>query len=349
MTEPHASNAISSTASSRRGTGVLALAAASLALIAALIALGWLWRVERRSGSLEQERADFAVSQRLVEERLQQVEAELRSAQQRLQDAAAINRNLRDEMLGVAERADLVEQALKRVSDRGMENVTELRMNNAEFLLGAGLARLRLFHDTAGAATALSLADAELAVLQDPVVTGIRQSLARELAALSGFPADARAAAQARLQRIAERADELHLRRDSAPVQVSSDRPTWGSRARRLFGEFVRVRRVATGSGAGSAISDEIARVDLRLQIRYAEAALMETDSARFKAQLARIAAALQSFDLDSEVGRWLRSEIESLGDLPDFPEFTEAGGALDQLRNLQNARHLVQPFGGVE
>lgn len=326
-----------------------ALAAATLGLVIALIALGWLWRVETRSGVLERERGELGVEQRLLAERLNQVETELRLAQQRLQDAAAINRNLRDEVLGVAERAELVEQALKRVSDRGMENVSELRMNNAEFLLGAGLARLRLFQDTTGAATALSLADAELTALQDPVVTGIRQSLARELAALSGYPADSRALAIARLQRIAEKTHLLSLRRASAPV-VGADDASWSARAGRLFGEFVRVRRIEVGAdGFAVPLSEDMARVDLRLQLRYAEAALMEGDDARFKAQLLRIQNSAQTFDLTTETGRWLLDELKAAAELPTFPEFAEAGGALQQLRNLQSTRQLAQPFGGVE
>jgi uroporphyrin-III C-methyltransferase len=341
---------ISSAVRAERGGGsALALVAAMLGLVVALIALGWLWRIESRSGVLEKERGELAVEQRLADERLKQVEAELRLAQQRLQDAAAINRSLRDEVLGVAERAELVEQALKRVSDRGMENVTELRMNNAEFLLGAGLARLRLFQDTAGAATALSLADAELSALQDPVVTGIRQSLARELAALSGYPADSRAVAMARLQRIAEKTDLLSLHREAPAVVTVSD-PSWSARARRLLGEFVRVRRIEAGAeGFAIPLSEDMARVDLRLQLRYAEAALMEGDDARFKAQLLRIQESARLFDLSGETGQWLQAELKAIAELPAFPEFSEAGGALQQLRNLQGTRQLAQPFGGVE
>lgn len=334
----------------RAAAAPMAMVAALLALVVAVLAAGWLWRVESRSGALERERGELAVDQRLLEERLRLVESELRAAQQRLQDAAAINRSLRDEVLGVAERAELMEQALKRVSDRGMENVTELRMNNAEFLLNAGLARLRLFNDTVGAATALGLADAELSVLQDPVITGIRQSLARELASLSAFPADGRAVAQARLQQMAERADQLMLRRDPEP-KASTPAPGWRSRARALLGEFVRIRRIGPDqSGYALPLNEALARVDLRLQLRYAEAALMEGNSQRFQAQLQRIrAAAEQSFDLQSESGRWLAEELASLADLPPFPEFAEAGGALQQLRNLQGTRSLAKPFGGVE
>ncbi len=341
---------VSSAVRAERGGGsAFALVAAMLGLVVALIALGWLWRIESRSGVLEKERGQLAVEQRLADERLKQVEAELRLAQQRLQDAAAINRSLRDEVLGVAERAELVEQALKRVSDRGMENVTELRMNNAEFLLGAGLARLRLFQDTAGAATALSLADAELSALQDPVVTGIRQSLARELAALSGYPADSRTVAMARLQRIAEKTDLLSLHRE-APTAVTASDPSWSARARRLFGEFVRVRRIEAGvEGFAIPLSEDMAHVDLRLQLRYAEAALMEGDDARFKAQLLRIQESARLFDLSGETGQWLQAELKGIAELPAFPEFSEAGGALQQLRNLQGTRQLAQPFGGVE
>lgn len=341
-------DSISPNAPVSRG-GAFALVAAALALLIALITLGWMWRVESRSGAVEKERSELIVDQHLIEERLKQVETELRLAQQRLQDTAAINRSLRDEVLGVAERAELVEQALKRVSDRGVENVTELRMNNAEFLLAVGLARLRLFQDTTGAATALSLADAELSALQDPVVTGIRQSLARELAALSSYPADTRSVALGRLQALAERADGLRLRREPVPMATDSD-PSWSARAARLLGEFVRVRRLnPREQGFAEPLSEDLARVDLRLQLRYAEAALMEGDSARFKAQLQRIEIAAQVFDLDSEAGRWLDSELKSLAELPAIPEFTEAGGALRQLRNLQGTRQLAQPFGGVE
>lgn len=333
----------------RSGTPAFALAAAGLGLLAALLALGWLWRIESRNGALQKERGEHAAEQRLIQVRLKQVETELRVIQLSVQDAAAINRSLRDEVLGVAERAELVEQALKRVSDRGMENVSELRMNNAEFLLGAGLARLRLFQDIAGAATALSLADAELSALRDPVVTGIRQSLARELAALSGFPADTRVLALARLQRIAEKSDKLILRRETLTAAPLTD-IGWSARARRLLGEFVRVRRIRPGEGSfAEPLSEALARVDLRLQLRYAEAALMEADSARFKAQLLRIQSATQAFDLKTETGQWLVAELKSLAELPAFPEFAEAGGALQQLRNLQGTRQLAQPFGGVE
>ena len=333
-----------------RAGSALAIAAASLALLIALTAAGWLWRVESRSGQLERERGDLAVDQRLLGERLKLVETELRTTQQRLQDAAAINRSLRDEVLGVAERAELIEQALKRVSDRGMENVAELRMNNAEFLLSTGLARLRLFGDSAGAATALSLADAELAALQDPVVTGIRQSLARELSALSAFPADARAVAQTRLRRLAERVDRLALKPVSEPAEAPPARG-WRARARALFGEFVKVRHIG-GDQAEHAfgLNAELARIDLRLQLRYAEAALMEGDTTRFKAQVERMQAAVsQSFDTRSEDTRGVLGELAALSELPAFPEFAEAGGALQQLRNLQGTRRLAQPFGGVE
>ena len=335
---------------SRQLATPVAIAAAGIALVVALIALGWLWRVESRSGALERERGDLAVDQRLLDERLKMVENELRAAQQRLQDAAAINRSLRDEVLGVAERAELVEQALKRVSDRGMENVTELRMNNAEFLLNAGMARLRLFDDTVGAATALSLADAELSALQDPVVTGIRQSLASELSALTAFPAGTRVAAQGRLQQLAERIDQLALRREPQP-DASQRVVGWRARARLLFGEFVRVRHIGPDQpGFAMPLNEELARVDLRLQLRYAEAALMEGDTGRFHAQLKRIAtAAAQSFDMQSESGRWLSDELKALAELPPFPDFAEAGGALRQLRNLQGTRQLAQPFGDVE
>lgn len=339
-----------SSAGPRASSSPFVVGIALFATVAALVALGWTWRVENRSGEIEKERSEYQVMQRLLDERVKQLETDLRATQQRQQDAAAINRNLRDELLGVAERAELVEQALKRVSDRGMANVTELRMNNAEFLLGAGLARLRLFQDVAGAATAFSLADAELAALQDPVVTGIRQSLAAELAALSAYPADARSAALDRLQKMAAKVDQLELKHEEPEVAAPITDNSFSARARRLLGDFVRVRRVSGDvTEFSTPLNESLARVDLRLQLRYAEAALMKDDRVRFSNQLQLITAAAKSFDLETDAGRWILQELEALDALPEFPEFAEAGGALEQLRNLQGTHRLAKPFGGVE
>src|SRR5688500_6804348 len=62
----------------------------------------------------------------------------------RAADNAATNKVLREELLGMGERAGLLEDAVARLADNRLRGEVMLRLNEAEFLLLLGEERLRL-------------------------------------------------------------------------------------------------------------------------------------------------------------------------------------------------------------
>ena len=70
-----------------------------------------------------------------------------RAIEQRLDAATATNKLLREEVLAVAERAGLLEEAIARQAEQRLRGELLLKLNEAEFLLLMGAERLRLFGD----------------------------------------------------------------------------------------------------------------------------------------------------------------------------------------------------------
>ncbi len=54
----------------------------------------------------------------------------------RLQQAEATNRVLRDELLGIGERATLLEDSISRIADPDRDSAQALRLDELELLLG---------------------------------------------------------------------------------------------------------------------------------------------------------------------------------------------------------------------
>lgn len=335
----------------KSATAVLALLIAFLALLASALALSWLWRTENRNGLLESERSEVDARLNLFEDRLKLAEADLRATQLRLQDAATVNRNLRDELLGMTERAELLETAIKRVSDRSIDNIAELRLNNAELLMTAGLARLRLFRDTAGALAAMQWADAELATLHDPIIAGIRQSLAREIDALKTIPADYPQRATASLRRMQEWVATLPIQDLTTRLAETRYESNIGSRIRTLLNNFIRVRRLDEDTpGFIRPLQDKLARAQLRLQLLDFESTLLAGDETNLPQLLSVIEnTAKASFDLNSNSGKSFLLELQALSSLPSLPSLEVVGSTLLQLRNLQETRQLAQPMEASE
>ncbi len=332
------------TAPGRHSFGALAIAAASLALLLALIALGWLWQIERRSTSQAAQHADLGAELELLDRRLGQTEVGLKRSEQRQQDAATINRNLRDEVLGVAERAQLLETTVQQLNQRGIDNVGQLRLNNAAFLLSAGVTRLHVFHDTEAALMALRLADAELAALHDPLVAGVRQTLAKEIAELAALPAEQDRLTLELFQRLLRSIERLPLRADKvAGAPARSD--GWLRRAANALGDFVRVRQhLPDTPGSLRPFEAELARAELRLSLLQAEAAWLRRDASVFKQQLDDGAVALKRyFATDSNTVQTAASELAALQSSPLLAPASTAGSALEQLRNLLASNRLAR------
>ena len=119
---------------------------------------------EHAQSSTEGARAEDA---RTTGAELDALKRTLDSETKRHTDSDALGKSLREEVLGLSERAGLIEDALRNLAERHDDGETSLRLGEAEFLLRLGAERHRLFRDPTGAATAFELADGVLAELDD--------------------------------------------------------------------------------------------------------------------------------------------------------------------------------------
>lgn len=187
----------SSTPTRRRAPWRLLLA--GLVVVACVLA-GFAW--QRNQGLRQAEAATAAEDrQRLaaLEERVGALRRDQRAQTARLQQAEATNRLLREELIGLGQRAALVEDSVQRLSNPDQDAARALRLDEVELLLALGQQRLQLAGDAAGARRAYALAAQLLDGIADPAWLNLRQALAQERAALEALGDDPRAVAAGRL------------------------------------------------------------------------------------------------------------------------------------------------------
>ena len=106
----------------------------------------------------EQQQRSLAEQQRTaLDARVDTLLQAQRAQAQRLQQAEATNRVLRDELLGIGQRAALLEDSVSKLADPDRHGAQSLRLDEIELLLGIGQQRLRLDDDIDGARRALAL------------------------------------------------------------------------------------------------------------------------------------------------------------------------------------------------
>src|SRR5690606_9862772 len=117
-----------------------------------LAAAGWYgWQRWLRYQAAEAAEADAAVLVDALDQRVDAVRRDQRAQAQRLQQADATNRVLRDELLGLGERSAIIEDSFARFADPDRHGAQALRLDEAELLLSLGQQRLLIAgeHDAA--------------------------------------------------------------------------------------------------------------------------------------------------------------------------------------------------------
>lgn len=255
----------------------------------------------------------------------------LRSAQQaqaqRLQQAEATNRVLRDELLGIGQRAALLEDSVSKLADPDRHGAQSLRLDEIELLLGIGQRRLQLDDDVDGARRALALAAPLLAGIDDPAYLNLRQTLAQEQAAMDALGADPRVRANALL-------DALMAGVQATPPAASpaTARAPWYER---LLARIVRVRPTA-GAGLEQRPDREAALAALQVEASLARAAIERRDDVLLASASSRIDAGLQRLLAGSPDWPHKRRLVAELKALPLRAESPLAGTTLQQLRALR-------------
>jgi uroporphyrin-3 C-methyltransferase len=263
----------------------------------------------------------------------------------RLKDAEGVNQSLREEVLGLGERARLLEDAVSRLAERNLSGAVLMRLNEAEFLLRLGAERLALFDDPDATVAAFQLADAELAALDDPLFAGVRQTIAAEIGALQAVPRPDRAALLRRIDEVADALPALAARgaATAMPAPALPASAGWLDQAAATLSRYVRVRELpldANGAVAPEAIAG---RAAVAVELSLAKAALAGGDDAALRAAAARARQGLETgFDTtDPGVQRAL-SALDAVLAAPARSDWPAVGGALAELRNLRATRALA-------
>lgn len=344
MTEPAASPR-------RRALPALGRPLLALAVLAALAIGGWrgYMLVRERGEAL----AGLDAARAGAEQRLQAASTEVAAMRRevdalnrRLADAEAVNKSLREETLGLGQRANLIEDAVASLAERRMAGAVALRLNEAEFLLRLGQERLTLFGDPAATVAAFQLADAELAAIDDPALAGVRQTIAAELAALKASEAAQPAVHLAALDRLALAAPTLPARSTPQAVVVADPATSgWWNRALSVLGQFVRVRRLDPADAAlANPLNVVAAREALGLELLLAKAALAAGDAPRYRAALEAVHARLSaSFDPQAPAVREGLAAIDAARSAAGAESMPVVGKAIQELRNLRATRALAE------
>ncbi len=319
----NASPALSPTVPPRRSrAGGLLLLLLLLLVVAAAGVFGWrYWQHQQ------------VQSAALAEQQRQALDANvagLRTAQQaqgkRLQQAEATNRVLRDELLGIGQRAALLEDSITRIADPDRNSAQALRLDELELLLGVGQQRLQLASDLDGARRALALAAPLLAGIDDPAYLNLRQTLAQEQAALDALGIDPRIHANALLDVLAKELQDM----PTAMTQVSDQQSPWYER---LLDRIVRVQPTA-GAGLRERADREAALAAMQVELSLARAAVERRDDAGVATALDRITAWLQKLQPSKlALDRKRIDELKAITLKVDAPL---SGSTLQQLRALR-------------
>lgn len=315
-----------------------------LAIVLVLVAVGARWAFLSLRQSDDQ-RAETQAENEILRARLADIDRaldQLREGQQRLSQrldsSSATNQVLREELLGMGERAGLLEDAVARLAQSRMSGESLLRLNEAEFLLAMGAERLSLYADVGAAIQAYSLAEGALAELDDPALATLRQTLAQELIQLRQMPPDPRPPLRAELATLAGELPQLPSSRSGEVPLASPD----SSRLAQLLGQLVTVRRVGTQADPLGPAQHQAALAAMALQFELAQTALARPDAAAFQAALDRIAQSGQAlFDEGSPAVVDWQARLSAARNTPLLPTPPVLGATLRELRSLRAARSV--------
>ena len=297
----------------------------ALVLLALAAAGGWAWQHWQQAQARASAAAD--ARQSAMAARLDVLRAAQRAQAQRLQQAEATNRLLRDELLGIGQRAALLEDSVSRLADPDRHGAQALRLDELELLLAIGQQRLRLDDDVEGAHRALALAAPLLAGIDDPAYLSLRQTLAQEQAALDALGPDPRLRAATLLAGL-ERGLQA-----PAPVLATGDpqRPWYA----RLLDRVVTVQPTAS-AGLRAGTDREAAFAAAQVDIALARAAIERRDGVALGLALDRIGAWQRRLLAGSPMLAAQQRELATLRALALRHDSPLAGSSLQQLRALR-------------
>jgi uroporphyrin-3 C-methyltransferase len=300
-----------------------------LALLLLVLAAAWAWHAWRARVDSERAAADDAsVRIDALEARMAALRNEQRTNTQRLQQAEATNRLLRDELLGIGQRAALLEDSVSKLADPDRHGAQALRLDEVEMLLGMAQQRLSLASDLDGARRAYALAAGLLDGVDDPAYLSLKQTLAQERSALDETRVDPARTASSTLGAVERALPNLPT---TAATESAASRTWW----ERIFSRLVDVRpsdRAQLRAGSDRAAGMEA----LAIEFTLARAALERRDANAWRDALGRADAWLPRLWPDSPALRKQRATLQGLRAQSLAMSSPVLGSTLVQLRSMR-------------
>jgi uroporphyrinogen-III synthase/uncharacterized protein HemX len=325
-----------------RGGGAGWAVLAAVLVLAVVAAAGWeAWR--RIGMMLDDTGARIEAVQREVET----VSAQFGRMQTRASDqSVAVQRNAA-EIARFAERLAAQDEAIGQLRDELGGGRTRVQLAVVEQLLMLANDRLQLGREVSAAVAALDAADARLATLADPRLFAVRESIARERAALLAVPRADVAGAVLTLSSLIDRAPRFALK-TSVPEHFQAE-PAPSAGADEAAGRWQRAQAAIRRALASTftlrrdegpprqLLSDEqtaLIRQVLALKLEGARAALLRRDAAGFR-ELCRSSAAWldEYFNAADPAITAAQSELGRLQTLDLEPPLPDLSGSLTLLR----------------
>lgn len=295
--------------------------------LAAAGAYGW-WQWQARAVREQAAAVDAGLRLDALEQRFDAMRRDQRAQTQRLQQADATNRLLRDELLGIGQRAALLEESVSKLADPDRHGAQALRLDEAELLLAMGQRRLSIAGDLDGARRAYALAGGVLEGVDDPAYLSLRQTLQQERAALDALGVEPRVQAMAKLDAFANALVAAPPRATAA----DASRLSWWQRA---FASIVAVQP-SNGAVAAQPADRAAAQAGLELELSLARAAAERRDSAGYRAALTRAQAWLARLWPPSAALQRQQAQLDALAALPLSLSLPALGTTLEQLRQMR-------------
>jgi uroporphyrin-3 C-methyltransferase len=324
----------------RLGTLVWLVAAMGLVVIVGLIWQAWS-TAEGEQRAAQDDRQQLAGRVEALARTAEQAHRDADGLRARLDDAAKVNQSLREQLLGLGERARLIEDAVANLADKRLSGHDAMMLNEAETLLALGAERYTLFRDAQATIDAYRLADLALASLDDATFSTVRQSISNEVGAFAALRSADVAATLAALAALRAAAVQL----PPPAHELGADDPGT-SRWARLLGQFIRVRSGDATAAIVQRHDIALARQLYMLDLRDAEAAALARDDVRYHAALADAQTLLKAdFDAGAATVAAARGGVETLAQASLAPPPpADLGAALKELRNLRATHALRQP-----
>lgn len=249
----------------------------------------------------------------------------------RMDGNAAGIRVIREELLGMAERATRVEEAVFALGEARQDAALNLRLDDLELLLQQAQLRGDLLGDHAAAARALDHAANLLAQIQDPAYAVLRVPLEQEREALGELGPDPRPVLRQQVSGLIDILPSLDWQQTAG--ELAEDAPA----LLRALDRLVKVRRISDSQMALSPLERASRRAAVELALSLALAALETGDEAAWKHHLKRARDDMaQLFDGESSAVSAALQILDEAMRQPLRPEQVALGVTLRELRAMR-------------